>query len=62
MSAIADIFREFGAEYMTTFADRLPAAHKKVIEAITKCRTEICGSNVFICQQCHRETILFRSC
>jgi len=62
MSAIAEIFREFGTEYMTTFADSLPAAHKKVIEAIIRCRTEICGSNVFICQQCHRETIVFRSC
>ena len=62
MSSIAEIFREFGPEYMTTFAGSLPAAHKKVIEAIIRCRTEISGSNVFICPQCHRETTVFRSC
>jgi hypothetical protein len=62
MSTIAEIFREFGPEYMTTFADKLPKTHKKVVEDIIRCRTELCGCNIFTCQQCYRDTVVFRSC
>jgi len=34
----------------------------KVIEAIVRCRTEACGTNVFGCTKYNRFVAVFRSC
>ncbi|KAF0216306.1 MAG: hypothetical protein FD174_3760 [Geobacteraceae bacterium] len=62
MGAIGDIFRQFGPEYLRRFGDAMPNEHRKVIEAITLCRTEDNGAVVYRCEQCGRDHILNRSC
>ena len=43
MSAIAQIFRTFGPEYIDRFAYQMPKEHRKVIEVILRCRTREAG-------------------
>jgi len=62
MGAIAEIFRQFGAAYLETFHDKIPATHRKVVEAITACRTEACGMTIYGCDQCEKPAVVFRSC
>jgi hypothetical protein len=62
MGAIAEIFRQFGPEYLAKFDHHLPENHRKVIDAISRCRTEACGVNVFTCTICQRSIEIFQSC
>lgn len=62
MGAIGDIFRQFSPEYLRRFGATMPNEHKKVIEAILRCRTEDNGTVVYRCEQCGRNHILNRSC
>jgi len=61
MGAIADIFHEFAPAYLETFPN-LPLAHRKVIGAITKCRSETYGITVYRCEGCGKNHIVYRSC
>ncbi len=62
MGAIGDIFRQFAPEYLRRFGDAMPQEHKKVIEAIIRCRTQDNGTVVYQCEQCGNNHILNRSC
>ena len=62
MGAIAEIFREFGPEYLDTYRESIPGSHRKVIGAIIKCRTEVCGINVYGCEECGKPAFVFCSC
>ncbi len=55
MSAIQDIFRQYAPAYLARFADAVPAQHRKVIEAICQCRTDVFGS---VCNQCDHHHVL----
>lgn len=62
MGAIANIFQEYGLEYLDTYKNSIPSNHRKVIKAITNCRTEAYGINVFSCSKCGKTQIVFCSC
>ncbi|MBW2596820.1 MAG: transposase [Deltaproteobacteria bacterium] len=62
MGTIADIFREYGPEYLETYQESIPVLHRKVMGAIIGCRTEVCGVNVYSCKQCNKSMVVFRSC
>jgi len=62
MGAISEIFREFAPEYLHRFGDTMPTDHKKVIAAITLCRTADNGTVVYRCEQCGNNHLLNRSC
>jgi len=62
MGIIADIFREYGPEYLGTYRESIPLNHRKVIGAIIKCRTEGCGVNVYGCEECGKPAFVFCSC
>lgn len=62
MGAIGDIFRQFAPEYLCRFGDSMPHEHKKVIEAIVRCRTQDNGAVVYQCEHCGLDHILNRSC
>ena len=62
MGAIADIFREYGHEYLDAYNESIPSNHRKVIKEICNCRTAVCGVNVYTCGQCGKSQIIFRSC
>jgi hypothetical protein len=52
MSTIQDIFRDHGSDYLARFGNRMPAAHKKVLHAITECRSGAYGTGLYCCSGC----------
>ncbi len=62
MHSINEIFSTFGPEYIESFGTYMPNEHRKVIDAITQCRTEACGMVVYECVECGAQHITFRSC
>ena len=62
MSKINEIFRAFAPQYLRRFGDAIPAEHKKVIDAILACRTEVNGSVVYHCEDCNRLHLVHRGC
>ena len=39
MPTVADVLRRYGGEYLERFGTTMPPEHKKVLRAITACRT-----------------------
>lgn len=62
MTSIRDIFTTFGPEYLQRYATTMPKTHRKVLDAITACRTEACGIAVYNCQGCAQPQQFFVSC
>ena len=62
MTTISEIFRTFGPEYLEHFGDDMPKEHRKVIEAIIRCRTQQAGFAYFECEQCARPHVAYCSC
>jgi len=62
MAAIQRIFREHAPHYLEEFGDQMPENHRKVIDAITSCRTPVCGMTVYECTGCNKTHHIFRSC
>ncbi|MBF0200285.1 MAG: transposase zinc-binding domain-containing protein [Desulfamplus sp.] len=57
-----EIFKSFGPEYLERFGDSMPHEHRKVIDAIVKCRTPESGLVIYECTECGEQHISFRSC
>lgn len=53
MSAIQDIFRMYGPEYLALYGDRMPKSHKKVMNAIYECQSGSFGTILYDCEDCH---------
>jgi len=49
MSTIQDIFSRYGPEYLDKFGDRMPANHRKTLQAIMNCGNGTFGMNFFEC-------------
>jgi len=62
MNTIQEIFSQYAPEYIRCFGDAMPNEHRKVIDAITGCRTQSCGMAVYQCDKCHSSHSVFRSC
>lgn len=52
MGIINAIFRTYGPQYIERYGDTMPAEHKKVINAISHCRTEANGATLYYCEHC----------
>jgi hypothetical protein len=52
MSAIQEIFRTYGEQYMELYGDRMPKIHKKTIRDITDCRNGSFGTILYACHDC----------
>ena len=62
MGLLQDLFRTHGPAYLERFGSAMPKAHKKVIAAITACRTEAAGSTLYACDTCGQPHVVYRSC
>ena len=58
---VADIFRQYGSRYEQRRTG-VPSGHRKVIEAITSCRTARLGGHSEVCEQCGYTRISYNSC
>src|SRR3982750_139453 len=62
MPTVADVLRRYGGEYLEQFGATMPPDHKKVLRAITACRTGALGTVLYACQSCGRTHTVGRSC
>jgi hypothetical protein len=62
MPTVADVLRQYGPAYLEQFGDAMPAEHKKVLKAITACRTGQLGVVVYQCESCGAMHTMGRSC
>jgi len=62
MLTVADVVRRYGGAYLERFGATMPAAHKRVLRAITACRTGELGMVLYRCECCGQIQALGRSC
>ncbi len=62
MPAVADCLRQHAPAYLAKFGDAVPTGHRKVLDAITRCRTGELGGVLYECDDCGRQHWVGRSC
>ena len=62
MPTVADALRQHADGYLRLYADRMPTEHKRVLAAITRCRTGALGCLHYACRSCRRRHWVGRSC
>jgi hypothetical protein len=62
MPSVADCLRQHAPAYLKRFGDDVPTGHRKVLSAITRCRTGQLGGVLYHCDGCGREHWVGRSC
>jgi hypothetical protein len=59
---VADIFREHGAAYVASHRTALSPEQRKVMRALTACRTAELGGHLDACGDCGHQRISYNSC
>jgi hypothetical protein len=59
---VADILRRYGADYRAEHETSLSNAQRRVMQAITACRTAALGGHVEACDSCDHQRIAYNSC
>ncbi len=62
MPTVADVLRRYGPAYLERFGAAMPAEHKKVLDAITACRTGQLGTVIYECVSSRTTHAMGRSC
>jgi hypothetical protein len=62
MIEIADVFRRFAADYVSTHGTSMLPSHRRAIEDILDCRTAALGGQVWRCDACDTEMFSYHSC
>lgn len=59
---VADILRRYGAAYRAEHEPSLSNAQRRVMRAITACRTAALGGHVEACESCAHQRVAYNSC
>jgi hypothetical protein len=62
MPAVADVVRQHAPAYLARFGEAVPRAHRRVLGAISDCRTGRLGTVVFAYKDCGQRHRTARSC
>ncbi len=62
MPTVADVLRRYGGAYLERFGEAMPVEHRKVLHALTACRTGVLGTVLYACSSCGRKHPVGRSC
>jgi hypothetical protein len=62
MLELADIFREYGPEYLEKYGEKMLPSHKKAMQDIECCRTQVMGGHVYDCDACEERVYAYHSC
>ena len=62
MSTLADIFRQYGTEYLSKYHDHILPSHNKAMRHITSCRTPQMGGQKWLCKTCGKVHYSYHSC
>ena len=61
MPTVADCLRQHGERFLQEYADKVTLQQRKVLSAITRCRTGELGHVIFACDGCQRQHWVGRS-
>ncbi len=62
MPEVADILRQYGAQYQERYWSRMLPSHKRAIQAILACRTAAMGGELYSCPDCEKFVYRYHSC
>lgn len=62
MPELADIFRRYGPGYIARFGEKILPCHRRAIQDIVDCRTEVLGGHVVKCDHCQTLDFAYHSC
>jgi hypothetical protein len=62
MAELADVFRQYGRQYLETFGEAVLPSHRRAIADIVACRTEALGGYLVQCDSCTVQDKAYRSC
>jgi len=51
MLEVADVFRLYGDAYLQQFGQTMPPSHRRALDDIRHCRTEVLGGHVYGCDR-----------
>ena len=59
---VADVVRQYGADYLARYGAVTSSAQRRVLQAIAQCRTVALGGHKTQCDHCGHEEISYNSC
>jgi hypothetical protein len=59
---VADVFQSYGAGYLDVYGNSTSLEQKRVLKAVSTCRTAALGGHKKICDHCGHELISYNSC
>ena len=59
---VADVFREYGSQFLDRYGNSLSIDQKRAFRAILDCQTAALGGHRYECDHCAHELVLFNSC
>ena len=62
MLEVADVFRLYGDAYLQKFGRAMPPSHRRALDDIRHCRTEVLGGHVYGCDRCGHRQYAYHSC
>lgn len=62
MPTVADVLRRYGPAYLERDGAAMPQEHKKVLQAISACRTGKLGTVLYVCESCGKKHAVACAC
>lgn len=62
MPELAEVFNRYGPAYLDKYGRTLLPSHRRAMQDIVRCRTELMGGQVFCCPHCGRTHYVYHSC
>ena len=59
---LAEVFRRYGHAYLQRFGALMSTAQRRVMAAISVCRTAALGGRVEVCDRCGHQRLCYNSC
>jgi len=59
---VADVVRSYGSEYLAEHGDSVSSEQRRVLKAVSACRTVALGGHVEACDRCGHQRIAYNSC
>ncbi|MCP4004232.1 MAG: IS91 family transposase, partial [bacterium] len=59
---VADVVRSHVDSYLDSRGGRIPGPERRVLSAISTCRTAACGGHIDRCDRCDHQQIAYNSC
>ena len=59
---VADVFREYGLQFLAQYGNSLSIDQKRTFRAIQDCRTAALGGHLYECDHCRHQLVLYNSC